>query len=511
MLLKPSAFLPNRSGAVRLACIILAISSLGLLVHLYWDPSYSQHFSFETSNPDPPVSLLERQRSFFSVFQPLLEKYAPICPSPTRDEGIGAVGFPVADDFQRPDLVHMSDYDVATMREAHAGFVQELLAKYESGEFTQMYVPGSRGVVSTAGGSYLPIFMSSLRMLRRTGSNLPVELFLKDKTEYEENICEKVLPSLNAKCIVLDDILNGGINTGRASFEIAHYQLKIFAMLFSSFEEMMWIDADCFPLHKPQLLFESEPFLSTGMVIWPDFWANTVSPKFYDIAQRVPPPMNLRASSETGEMMISKRSHRLTLMLATYYNYYGPSHYFMLLSQGAPGEGDKDTFVAAASAVNESFYHVAYPVRPIGHPKPDGDTSGSAMTQANPIEDMALKPYSDPKNDPDPPSIFFIHAHYPKFNPATIFGTGFETAPTVGPYGGDGRAWTYPEPVIRRFGYDAEFNYWEEIQWVACTLENDFASWRGRSGICDRVKRYRANVFDNEGDSKPDFGTGGMR
>ncbi|KAK7679537.1 Golgi alpha-1,2- mannosyltransferase [Cerrena zonata] len=41
-----------------------------------------------------------------------------------------------------------------------------------------------------------------------------------------------------------------------------------------------------------------------------------------------------------------------------YYNYYGPDYYYPLLSQGAAGEGDKETFIAAAHKLKLPYYQV---------------------------------------------------------------------------------------------------------------------------------------------------------
>jgi Mannosyltransferase putative len=51
--------------------------------------------------------------------------------------------------------------------------------------------------------------------------------------------------------------------------------------------------------------------------------------------------VHVRSSTESGEIMYSKPKHELSLLLATYYNYYGPDFYYPLQSQGAPGEGDR--------------------------------------------------------------------------------------------------------------------------------------------------------------------------
>ncbi|RJE22859.1 alpha-1,2-mannosyltransferase [Aspergillus sclerotialis] len=483
---------------VRLRTVLFATAAILLICtfYLYWTPtpaSMVPSTAFE-------VPLTERQKDFWKGLKPILEKNAPNCPPPERHGNANSVHFNAITPDPRPDLITMSDEDQTAMEEAHRNFLKDVR---ESKLLRPAHTPGTRGLVSTAGDSYFPVFLSSLRTLRRTGSTLPVEVYMKDSSEYEKEICDKVLPDLNARCLVLSDVV------GKGSVSIAHFQLKIFAILFSSFEEIVWMDADCFPLYKPEDLLDSEPFTSTGLVTWPDFWGSTVSPTYFKISQQEIPPMTARQSSETGVILVSKRNHFVSLLLSAYYNYYGPSHYFGLLSQGAQGEGDKETFIQAASAVGEPFYTVSERVQAIGHSKP-GDLSGSAMVQTDPTEDHALTSQGKWRvEDPSvakPPRVFFIHAHYPKFNPGgEVFGMQSETTPTVKPDGSDGRAWTAPEDTLKRLGYDVEKNYWEEIKWVSCNLEDKFRTWKDKSGICERVESYWRNVFAEPHDDDPVF------
>ncbi|KAE8446555.1 hypothetical protein EG329_011887 [Mollisiaceae sp. DMI_Dod_QoI] len=53
------------------------------------------------------------------------------------------------------------------------------------------------------------------------------------------------------------------------------------------------------------------------------------------------------------------------LLVAAYYNIFG-KWYYVLITQGGPGEGDKDTFIPAALALNESFYVVEKLPEPLG-------------------------------------------------------------------------------------------------------------------------------------------------
>lgn len=491
-----------KASALSTRGLLLSVAGLFLLLWFLFPSAIKDNLpSRGPTNHASTQSLIERQIAFWKAFLPVLESAAPNCPSPKRNGTTGAIGFedPLP---ERPVRIEMPDTDILKMRDAHSNFLRKIR---DTPDLRSVYIPKTRGIVYAAGGKYLPIFVIGLRMLRRTGSLLPVELFLKDDSEYEPIICKEVLPSLNAKCVVLSTVLGAAVSNS-TKVDVANYQLKVFAMLFSSFEEIVWVDADCFPLHKPELLLDSEPYKGTGMVIWPDFWISTVSPQYYLISQLSVPPISLRASSETGEFLISKKNHQLTLLLATYYNYYGPSHYFSLLSQGAPGEGDKETFVQAASAADEPFYTVSEPVQPVGHRKENGEIAGSAMIQFDPHEEYkALKQLKNPHSNPSKsdektrarPRAFFVHAHFPKFNPATVFDNTTETKPTYKPDGSYGRAWVVDEDTVKRFGYDAERAYWEEIQWVACNLEDKFVSWKGETGICERVKQYWFEVFSH--------------
>ncbi|KAL3472821.1 mannosyltransferase putative-domain-containing protein [Aspergillus californicus] len=483
----------------RLRTVLSTIAALFLVVAVFkinWTPAPASVVPVTAFE----VPVTERQNIFWKAFKPILEARAPNCPSPTHEEDVGAIHFNATTEEIRPDLTFLDEHSVSAMQEAHARFLEDIV---DTKLLRPVHTPGTRGIVSTAGGQYFPVFVATLRMLRRTGSVLPVEVYMKDASEHEKNLCAEVLPRLNARCLILSDVM------GKEFIE--HFQLKVFAVLLSSFEQVIWMDADCFPLHEPELLLDSDIFKSTGMITWPDFWQSSVSPLYYKISGKEEVPINARQTTEAGVFLVSKKTHLRTLLLAAYYNYYGPSHYFRLLSQGGPGEGDKDTFLPAASAADEPFYAVSERVQAIGHPVPESDgISGSAMAQSDPIQDHALTSQGllrvlDP-SVAKAPQIFFIHANFPKFNPGgNVWGTDFETAPTVRPDGTDGRAWIVPEDVIRRFGYDAEKVYWEELKYISCNPEIRFQSWKFESEICEKTERYWRNVFAEAHEDDPQF------
>lgn len=163
----------------------------------------------------------------------------------------------------RPDLLQIPQRDVDIMRDVHAHFVSQIPELAQN----LPYVNGTQGVVVAASGALLPVFLVSLRMLRRTGSILPVEVFIESKERYEKEICEIVLPPMNATCMILSEVLEAV----PLKLEMSGYQLRVLALAFSSFEDVLLLDADNLPLEQPEHLLNAEPFSSKGFVSWPDY------------------------------------------------------------------------------------------------------------------------------------------------------------------------------------------------------------------------------------------------
>jgi alpha 1,2-mannosyltransferase len=410
----------------------------------------------------------------------------------------------------------MKPEDIKRLQVTHSTFLKDLARE----DPRLIYEPGTRGIVMTAGFTQLPVLVISLRMLRRTECTVPVEVFLASDSDYDKQVCEILFPELGAKCVVLSDIIRAS-GTGVA---LETYQYKFMSLLFSSFEDVLILDSDAFPTRDPSFIFDDRPFNQTGMVLWPDFWFPSESPYFFEITGLDAPQLHARPAVESGEMMFSKQKHGTTLMLAAYYNYHS-SYFYPLLSQGAPGQGDKDTFHWAATVINsnKSFYLVHEAVVALGHTDSNGVFVGSAMAQSDPGRDYEqvhldhgseettefgksnAKPQqnlpahiTDPRhNNTDHTPPLFVHANFPKFDPSTIFYHGEENTarPLFDSNGTAVRAWLPAQEAIDYFGYDVERAFWAEIQYIACNWEGMFRIWEGRSDICYNVKMYRGRVF----------------
>ncbi|KAJ2892036.1 putative MNN2-type II membrane protein [Zalerion maritima] len=270
------------------------------------------------------------------------------------------------------------------LKHYHAEFVESTKTLAPKLPFTR----GSRGIVITADTKYLGVAITTLLMLRRSGSKLPVELFLNGAEDRDRDLCNQALSSqLNTTCLNMDDCFRLLDARWKNPFpQLTRFQFKVFALLFSSFQDVLFLDADCFPVHNPDHLLRAEPFASHGLVTWPDFWIPTISPLFYQIAgTETPPPPTLESrSTESGMMLYDKCKHADSLLLAAYYNLYGPKYYYPLQSQGAWGQGDKETFRLAAKVLGKPYWHVTVPCEMLSS---EDIHYGSGIKQVDPEQD----------------------------------------------------------------------------------------------------------------------------
>ena len=249
-----------------LPLLLFSLIWLGFRGHLRWLHQPFAAAANGTSNDGFPRSPFQPGLiGFWDTTSRALIEAKPDCFLPTEP-----VEAPLNDfaslkkhfDF-RPDLLKIPQQDVDKMRVAHARFVSEIPELAQN----LPYARGKQGIVVAASGALFPVFLVSLKMLRRTGSILPVEVYIESKNKYETEICQIVLPPMNATCMIMSEILEAVPQ----KLKMSRYQLKALALAFSSFDDVLLLDADNLPVEKPEHLLNSEPFLSKGFVSWPDY------------------------------------------------------------------------------------------------------------------------------------------------------------------------------------------------------------------------------------------------
>lgn len=391
------------------------------------------------------------------------------------------------------------------------------------------------GIVLVGGGKFNWLTLLSIKRIRAVGCTLPVEVLIPSFEDFEVDVCTTVFPSLNAKCIYMpmalfkDEVSRYG---DHSQLTFKGYQYKCLALLLSSFENVLLLDSDNIVIDSPQEILKSEPFKSSGLVVWPDFWCRSTCPKFYSIAgakvsksklapgysdkhhgyfqqtQEISPEQAMNEvsyherlgtipdpSTESGQLMISKKSHLKALLLAFYYNSFGPDYYYPLFSQGAPGEGDKETFLAGAIILDQPFYQVGTFVRAIGDFK-NGEFLGHGMGQADPMADyersLKFREITDRFNEPEvneqlsklPEShLMFLHANFPKLDPWEL-----KNSKTV--VDEKGRYRLYGSALKESTGRDVELEVWEIIDELLCgAKELKLEAFRkvSRADLCNEI------------------------
>ncbi|AOA60411.1 Alpha-1,2 mannosyltransferase [Komagataella phaffii CBS 7435] len=359
----------------------------------------------------------------------------------------------LTEDFLRFMEIY-SDEFIDAVSESHSKIVNLMPESFPKGMYQ------GDGIVIIGGGVYSWYGLLAIRNLRDGGNTLPVELMLPSDNEYEPQLCEQILPSLNAKCIMLSDIVDQDV---LKKLDFKGYQFKALSLLASSFENVLSLDSDNIPVANVSHLFDHEPFSETGLVSWPDFWRRTTNPRYYEAAGIkigeyqvrncldgfVPEsdfvhiglkdiPLHDRngtipdASTESGQLLVNKNKHAKTLMLMFYYNFYGPGYYYPLLSQGMAGEGDKETFLAAANFFGLPFYQVKAGPGILGHHDSTGAFTGVAIVQYDPIADYELTKENfvgEKRKGIEAPKAFygnnnksplFHHCNFPKLDPVKL-------------------------------------------------------------------------------------------
>ncbi|KAI5951260.1 hypothetical protein KGF54_004334 [Candida jiufengensis] len=315
----------------------------------------------------------------------------------------------------------MSDEVVAELKRKHKRVVESLPNSIPN----VMYKKDTTGAVFIGGARFSWLTYLAILSLRETGSKLPIEVIMpiRDDYEKEKEYCDVLLPELGARCVIVPDELGETTVKGRKLFA---YQFKSIALAISSFQNILLLDSDNMLVSNPDVVFQSRLYQRYGMITWPDYWKRTIYPKYYDIADiqvndhkrlrydRFPlyEPINSHGalnvksedevpfhdlehavpdlSTESGQLMINKATHGRTILLSLYYNIYGPDIFYKLFSLGEQGEGDKDTFVTAATVNQQSYYQVKSFIKSPGYFDKDGKFQGVAMAQKNPLVDEQL-------------------------------------------------------------------------------------------------------------------------
>lgn len=344
---------------------------------------------------------------------------------------------------------------------------------------TRSNTKDNKGIVYVSGKGYYWLTILSIKYIRDVlKDKTPVEIFVPFRDKHD-NHCNKIsLVYPNVKCSFFSDYLSYG-----QLYNLSGYQYKSLAMLLTSFNEILYLDSDNIPISSVADMFNNPNYLKTGFISWADFWKRSTNYNFYSMAglTRFANPISSTPSVEAGQILINKEHHIRTLLLAYYYNYYGPQYFYPLFSQGFPGEGDKETFYLASRVTGDNSYLITgHTTKSFGYKDKQGAYVGQGILQ------------TDPSNFS---KYWFLHINYPKLDIVSMFKKGF--------FKGDKleRKWTFIRnaqedgksvPFRQTLGQDFEYDVWKIMTSI---LDTDFNGFRlfeeiGNDELSDFVKAH---------------------
>jgi hypothetical protein len=197
-----------------------------------------------------------------------------------------------------------------------------------------------RGVVLAGGGDrYFAALYITVRALRHVGCRLPIQVWYLGRNDEMPPERQALLAPYGVECVDGD-----AVRRRQPARRLGGWELKVFATLHSPFDEVLFLDADCYPCRAPDFLFERDDYRALGAIFWSDMAAD---PRLKWAAFGVAGPRQ-PGSVESGQYLIDKRSCWRPLNLAWFYNDHSDYYYHYCY-------GDKHTFEVAWARCGRPF------------------------------------------------------------------------------------------------------------------------------------------------------------
>lgn len=184
---------------------------------------------------------------------------------------------------------------------------------------------GGRGIVLTAGNDQVAYLLTQIPILRRLGCSLPIEVMYVGNGDLNWD-SRQDLEDLGG--VVTRDL---GAMTHPEGWQVASWAAKPFAILLSSFREVIFIDADSFFFVNPEVLFADPGYARTGTLFFRDRlimpevrreWLQSILPQ--------PVSRNVKQSrmwigesghqQESGVIVVDKYRHFMALLFTSRMN-----------------------------------------------------------------------------------------------------------------------------------------------------------------------------------------------
>lgn len=262
---------------------------------------------------------------------------------------------PLLADIREPWKPRASDWH---LRPDVAAAHQLLLDRVASASHQSPEWFDGRGIVTLGGtAKYFGAAWVLVSLLRKLDCTLPVEWWHFGRSEMDARMIRLAESLGNVQCVDLHERLGAH---GRYPRRLAGWEAKVWAVMFSRFREVLWLDADNVPTRDPSYLFDDPRYRQAGAVFWPDFppmgWS--ITPLAFDVTRLAVPGNTKRLDwrnptdyrpFETGQILIDKPRHwrqlELTAAICDHSDFFFPHEH-----RGKADwliYGDKDAFYLA--------------------------------------------------------------------------------------------------------------------------------------------------------------------
>lgn len=219
-----------------------------------------------------------------------------------------------------------------------------------------------RGIVISGFDAVAPYIATAVTSFRQMGCELPVEVFYlgdDDLGDESREILEAIpgVTTRNLQQMVTDK-----------GWEIKGFSSKAFAILMSSFREVLFLDADVIFFRDPEILFDDPAYADTGALFFRD---RLVTPQYKRkfLRQILPKPVSAKARKsyywtgessemqESGVIVVDKWRHFTSLLTVTRLN--GPDRDDSIEGKGVYSffYGDKETFWLGFELTGDTEYN----------------------------------------------------------------------------------------------------------------------------------------------------------
>lgn len=204
-----------------------------------------------------------------------------------------------------------------------------------------------RGIVIAGGGvRYFPCAWICIRMLRKLGCKLPIELWHLGGQEMDKEMEDLVRP-YGVECVSARKMMD------RYPMRNPHgWELKAYSILHSRFKEVLFLDADNVAVRDPSFLFETPEYKENGAIFWPDYGCLAPQRRIWKICDI---PYRHEPEFESGQIVVDKERCWRALNLAWWYNDHSEFFYRFV-------HGDKETFHLAWRKLEQPYAMTQHPL-----------------------------------------------------------------------------------------------------------------------------------------------------